>query len=64
MTKSVKTQEEGLGRAAGRCSNPDCCEELFEDETEYEQPKGFLMLAWKRLTLSGTSVCNSSLLMS
>lgn len=34
MSISVKTQKMLWGRAAGRCSYPDCRIELFEDETQ------------------------------
>jgi HNH endonuclease len=38
MTISVKTQKMLWGRAAGRCSNPDCRLDLYEDETETDDP--------------------------
>jgi len=38
MTISVKTQKMLWGRAAGRCSRPDCRQDLFEDETEADDP--------------------------
>jgi HNH endonuclease len=38
MTISVKTQKMLWGRAAGRCSKPDCRLDLYEDETETDDP--------------------------
>lgn len=38
MSISVKTQKMLWGRAAGRCSNPDCRIDLYEDETGTDDP--------------------------
>jgi hypothetical protein len=37
MAISVKAQKMLWGRAAGRCSKPECREYLFEDETEADE---------------------------
>jgi hypothetical protein len=37
MTISVKAQKMLWGRAAGRCSRPECREYLYEDETEADE---------------------------
>ncbi|WP_407120950.1 HNH endonuclease [Bradyrhizobium sp. STM 3561] len=38
MAISVKTQKMLWGRAAGRCSHPECRIDLYEDETETDDP--------------------------
>lgn len=38
MSISIKTQKMLWGRAAGRCSQPDCRVDLYEDETATDDP--------------------------